>query len=877
MMRNGGWGWIDRAQAGLVRGIVCLGMLTLFGSASVLAQTDDEQERRPVDWSNFLDRFVAGDEVIHTISGNVTVELPDLRISAERIVFWVDRDSAPTLFNLQGVPQSLERGLIWPPRSVAVRSGESVRRLSPGLWELGNEAFGLVRAVYAEGNVILDSGTDSALQIEAESIAINFVEGSGVIRNGRVLKPLPVQFEVRYTSGIQYATRYEPILLEAAEIRLQDGSVFTAEDAIITTCEFGEPHYRLAGSSIRLEVERPIGAPAAPGSDRTPTALVEIDDLTLRVGDVPLFYLPSFGFRAERRYFPLESAQVGTESKFGTFLRTRWADDLSDNFEWRLNVDLFTKRGVGIGPGLGHRFDSGSARGLGYIETLWIADQGDDRSTSPTSSSPEPPDHRGRIRFQEFLELPGDIRVAAEVNYLSDSRFLDEYYERENRELRPPNTSLFVKHQRDNRALFLRADWRLNDFQTKTEYLPQLGGELISEPLLTLPHSLDFLNRGNAPNLYVDISGQVANVRTRASDELPQTAPSPERPRTIRSDVVTQFTLPLRLGFLRFGPFSAHQFTNYDHSVPDPGQQSSGDLSRYVGTAGVRASTEFHRVFEVDSELLGIHRLRHIITPDIRYTNRYDATQPSTDVLQFDAVDNIDEREVIRFGLRNVFQTKRDPRLLTGYYAPDGLEPPPLRTQTFLEADVEIDYFPEPKRDNRGFVWGPARYDVLFNPKILDALDMTFLAEGAWDLQAHDSETMNLDWRVYPEPEWSLRLGYRLAKALDQAQFAATERSHLRTVGEVLVAGADMEINEKWGVAFTEQYDLQASKFLRHQVQFRRLAHRWWIEFQLAFDEGTDNLSFQLAIYPTILLRKGRPPRTGDDPWFQAADPNSIR
>ncbi len=857
-------------------GVWLLGAVLATVSGALAQETPTNQAARiRIECSDFVDRFVTGDEIVHSISGNVRVQLPKLLIQAERVVLWVDRESASTLQDLSD-PDTLENGLLWPPHHVASRSSDVVRRIAPGLWEIGADVFGLIHALYAEGNVILDTGSLEGLQIESESIALNFVEGSGIIRNGRISKPIPIDFEVRDTAGLRTARRYEPLLLEAKEIRLENGNLFRARDATITTCEYGQPHYRLAGEEITLEIEAPLGSSGltAERTGRKPSVLVDIKDLTLRVGDVPLFYLPSFGFRAEKRYFPLESARAGSESKFGTFLRTRWADDLSENLEWRLNFDLFTKRGIGIGPGLGNEFSASSASGRGYLETFWIADQGSDRTA--TALSAEPPRQRGRIRAQELIDLPGDVSVAAEVNWRSDSTFLDEYYERENRELRPPNTSLFVKHQRDNRALFLRSDWRLNEFQTQTEYLPQLGAELVSQPILTLPDALEFLNRGRSPQAYLDLSGQVANVRTRASDELDPSLPTPEQPRTTRSDVLAQVTLPLRVGFLRFGPFTSHRFTNYDRSAPDPGRTTSGGLGRYVGTTGLRASTEFHRVFETRSKFLGIQRLRHIVTPDIRWINRYDTTQPSVEVLQFDTVDDIDEREVIRLGLRNVLQTKRQPRLLPGYFGVEGIEPRRERTVRFAEADVEIDYFPEPQRDNRGFVLGPVRLDLVANPRFFDEFDVSFLVEGAWDLQAHDLETLNLDTRFYPDEDWAIRFGYRLAKSLDESLFAASERYHLRTVGEVLRGGVELQINEKWEIAVLEQFDLQASKFLRHQVQLRRYAHRWLFEFEVSFDEGTDNLRFQIAVSPTFTLRKGRPPRFSEDVSRQTASPSGF-
>jgi hypothetical protein len=119
-----------------------------------------------------------------------------------------------------------------------------------------------------------------------------------------------------------------------------------------------------------------------------------------------------------------------------------------------------------------------------------------------------------------------------------------------------------------------------------------------------------------------------------------------------------------------------------DFLLPDPTLamplQKGGSATRGVVNAGVEASFKLSRAWEdAQSSSLGLDGLRHVIQP---FTNfswvsssnanpasilQFDRFEPSTQLLpidfpQFTSVDSIDSWTILRLGVRNRLQTRRD-------------------------------------------------------------------------------------------------------------------------------------------------------------------------------------------------------------------------
>jgi hypothetical protein len=90
------------------------------------------------------------------------------------------------------------------------------------------------------------------------------------------------------------------------------------------------------------------------------------------------------------------------------------------------------------------------------------------------------------------------------------------------------------------------------------------------------------------------------------------------------------------------------------------GQPDDGEPVRLWGGPGARLHTQFSRSYDsIDSQILDIHRLRHIIEPsaDLAY---YGVTSEAVDYPVYDQdVEQLASGGIARLGLRNTLQTQR--------------------------------------------------------------------------------------------------------------------------------------------------------------------------------------------------------------------------
>src|SRR5690606_2571086 len=111
---------------------------------------------------------------------------------------------------------------------------------------------------------------------------------------------------------------------------------------------------------------------------------------------------------------------------------------------------------------------------------------------------------------------------------------------------------------------------------------------------------------------------------------------------------------------------------------PTPNLTNKGPIFRPIVNFGVEVSTKFSRTFErFQSRALGLDGLRHVVQPYANYSLVYnfgpspkdvlqfDRVVPSTDLLpldfpQFTGIDSIDTWNIVRLGVRNRLQTRRD-------------------------------------------------------------------------------------------------------------------------------------------------------------------------------------------------------------------------
>jgi len=509
-------------------------------------------------------------------------------------------------------------------------------------------------------------------------------------------------------------------------------------------------------------------------------------------------------------------------------LNSGWCDVL-------MRLDYMGKRGLGMGVGAEYR----RGNSFGYIDSYRIHDKADEDSFN----SPVPKAERGRFLWRHRQFLDDGWRADMELSYLSDRQFLREYFEKEYKEGKEQETVFYVRKIEDNRSVTFTEKHRINSFQTEVEQMPTIEFRMIGEPLW-------------GDRLNVLTRAQFANLRKRIENDLD----IPNPPTTKRFDLLNEIQWPFRLKPLKVSPFMSLELTAANNGLTggDFGQAAasrpgdSTDLNqrrqaqlrirgvddkssqfRAVANLGFNTSTHLSRVYNVHSKRFQINRIRHVITPEVRWAYTFASTGRAEDFIQFDKIDAVDEINHLILGLRNRFQTKRG-------------RPENRYTIDYLTVDLEGDFFPGQARmnkDQNDYI----RWDVIW--QLFDKLSIVSW-DNEYDVEDGSFSKGNLGVSYTPVPDSRAFLGY----------------TYLDSNSSALTFNLDVPVSDRWRMLFYEQYDFNAlradgtrkAKNLDTQLTFRRDMHEWFVDLIFRRDEGANDVSLTMAITPKGIRQRKR-------------------
>ena len=478
-----------------------------------------------------------------------------------------------------------------------------------------------VSEVYVSGDVLLREGQRT---IRATELYYDLVNKRGLARNA-VLRTYD-------------ATRDVPIYIRAKELRQLGESQFEADDISLTTSEFHTP--QLSATASKVSIIDTIRDADAEGPSRDSSFTATMKDVRVKYEGATLLRLPGMRTNLLSPSVPLKGIHVGRDSAFGYSAETEWylgrLLGLREpaGTESTLYLDYYDKRGPGGGVGVDYEQENYFGRMLGYA----INDHGEDRLGRTRKNVEIPEDDRGRFALQHRQFLPYDWQLTAEVSYLSDRNFLEQFYRQEFYAGKEPETLLHLKRIEDNRALAFLGKVRINDFQDEMEELPSAEYHWTGQSFLD--------------DRFVFFSdSQASRLRYRFGEGH---TGEPDDYFTF-AQTRNELDMPVQLGNSKVVPFVAGTF-GYDdgagfHTELDEASSDENEDAVWLGEAGVRASTQpFWRLYpDVQSELWDLHGLRHSIRPSI------------TAVGYLADNEVIAQREALDLGIYQKWQTKRGP------------------------------------------------------------------------------------------------------------------------------------------------------------------------------------------------------------------------
>ncbi|MEN6577761.1 MAG: LPS assembly protein LptD [Phycisphaerales bacterium] len=675
-----------------------------------------------------------------------------------------------------------------------------------------------VTAVYVSGDVLMTQGQRT---IRASDLYYD-------LRNHRALARNVVMKS--YDPG-----RNIPIYVWAKELRQVAEDTFEAQDIALTSSEFWTPQVSLEAAQIRV-VDRQVEGETG-GILPESRYEVELRDVKFKAGNMTLLNLPKV--RADRAIaeLPIRSIHVGSSSTYGTSVETRWW--LSrllglrepEGTDGSIAVDYYGERGAGGGGDLRYERENYFGEILGYI----IEDNGEDRLSRTRKDVVVPEETRGIFRFQHRQFLPYSWQLTAEVSYLSDENFLEQFYRTEYNVGKEQETLLYLKRIEDNWGLSLLGKTRINDFMDQVEELPTAEYHLMGQSLF-----------GDRLTFYSD--NQASRYRYRYDPDNPMSEPDEYFAFT---GTRNELDMPLAAGAMKIVPFVAGTFgyeegTGFQAELNDGAVESEDAVA--IGEAGVRMSARpFWCVYpDVESRLWDLHQLRHIIRPSIT----------AVSYAESDAV--AEQRDTLDFGISQRFQTKRGPA-------------DHRRTVDWLEWDLDFvwvtdssdreagpdrflwnePFIPLVNRDGRVIPPLDRRTTDLFGPRqhyastevVLRLTDATsVLGDLYYDMQGGIVEQFDVGFSRLCWPNLTYYVGSRYLRNVDN------------TLGEngstALTFAATYILDPRYTVVLAEQFDFDYGVNVRTDATLIRKYHRTNLGLTFSVDESMDEQRIVLSLWP---------------------------
>jgi hypothetical protein len=779
---------------------------------SIIAQDDVRQ----VNFTSFVENGMR----ISIWSGGVFVVYGDMDVAADNLVIWTPEEVVRQAAGAKAGEAKPAAGQTPAPAPAAESKEPGATLPAPAAPSMSTSRK-LAAEAYFEGHVRVHQ---SRRTLQCSQMYYDF----------RADRALAVDTKIRSYSKL----RNVPVYYYAKEVRELAQGLFVGTDAWMTTCEFGEPHQDVGAAKMTLTDLTP---PPGETGEKAEYRRVRFagDDVQARIGQVPVTWWPRLAGDVSEAETALRAIRIENRRNRGTGLVTQWhlmkllgIEQEPEGFDLFLDADYWSK----LGPAVGIEGKYARENFYGEFLTYYIHDTSGGGTTNSSNNNTSAdnngnaPDNRYRATWRHRQYLPDNWELTLEFSKISDRNFMHDFFQKEDETGKTQETLLYLKKQDKDQALTILASARLNDWQTQTEFFPQVEHRMIG-------HSFwkDHLT-------YFEDS-QIAIAKFRPDkqgliigDPRAYLPPEPgvlkDSPGTLIADTIHELDLPLKAGVVNVVPFVQGRLTYFQHTL------DGGSDLRLFAKEGARASTQASRVFNnVESDFWDLHRLRHVMTFDAAAYAAQVST-PARELIPFDVVEagtplveGVDKTGILELGWRNRLQTKR---------GPEGQRV----NVDWLTLDLEATFY-----NNREFPnideYGKRAFNhirQLTDWKVTDV--MSVWTDTNFNLDQGSLDKFTIGTTITHTPRLSYSLGQRLIPDAHS---------------NVTFISADYEINEKWRVAFLEQYDWGRQKNAKSSVVLARRLHCWIVRvrFDVSANKGENFVGIEFQPIGVSEVRVG--------------------
>ena len=746
--------------------------------------------------------------------------------------------------NLGPIDIATDRLVVWSPPG-----GPSI--------EQSGAADGALE-LYMEGNIVL---RQADRVIYASAMYYNVRQQLGTVLNAELLT------SVEGFPGI--------VRLKADVLRQIDDSRFHAHQAALTSSRLGVPRYWFQSGDLLFEqkstpvVDPVTGIPLLdPNTGRPATTKeqnVESRNNVVYLGEIPVFYWPRLATDFTRptnyvdRVFVKNDNVLGTQ--FGVGFNLKQLTGIGANnpgVDWSGSLHYLSERGFGFGSTLDYvlpQFFGLPGEARGFADAWFIDENGLDNLGADRRALVPEEDFRGRAIWQHRQRLNNGLQVTAEVGWISDRNFLEQYYEREWDGWKDQSTGIEFKYLTETGSWNASADVRLNDFFTQTQSIRfdhfELGRSLFRDRFTWFGH--------NQVGYY--------DLETASTPEDPADAatfallPWEVESNGIRVGGRHEIDAPVQLGAVKAVPYVLGEVMHWGEDVL--GQSNT----RLLGQAGVRASLPMWTVDpNVRDTLFNLNGLAHKVvweseflwadasdnldefplydqldddsqehfrrrfafenfgglTPEMFDERLYALRSGLQSWVTSPATEIADDLMLLRVGVRQRWQTKR------------GL-PGRERVVDFMTLDTEATWFPDAGDDNFGEDFGMINYDWRWH--LGDRL--TLMSDGYLDTFGDGLSIFTFGGYISRPERGSAYLGFRSIEGPISSN--------------VLHAAINYRMSHKWIASISSSVDFSDAGNIGQTFELTRIGESFLVSLGLRVDESRDNVGVGISVEPRVI------------------------
>jgi len=482
-----------------------------------------------------------------------------------------------------------------------------------------------------------------------------------------------------------------------------------------------------------------------------------------------------------------------------------------------------------------------------------------------------PFDNRYRIAYQHYLQFGPDFSSTADLNLWSDPWVTRDYFPSEYQQENQPANFISLNQYNPNFTISLLASPQVNPFFESVERLPEFIVESKQQKIFNSP--IEYTSQSSVVNFerkYADTT-YFRDPSEYPYSSFPNNAPQNTaynfyHPNQIpgydanqfnnysayRYDTYHEFAYPHQyFNFLSLTPRIGGRFTYYsddNQNITDTtgntGLTSNKILdpkARLAANVGLEGDFKISRTWlNVSNPNLGIDGIRHVVEPffdaeyapsptvspnDIRgFDDRLYSTQlQPLDWTEYNSIDSIDREAVLRFGMWNKIQTKRD-----------GTNYDLVTLQTYADADFDHNFSAATPDNTMSNLFN----DLRFNP--LPQLQFQSLSSLALDSKGYNEINNGVTWS--PDPSLQFTFGD-----------AYINHSPIFTDNNEATLTIFYRLNEHWQFEGQEQIDAATGHQQLQSYTIYRDLDAW--QLGMTYSDSELNDQGNHTIYFTLTLK----------------------